>query len=381
MLNKKKVNILMFLLFLIIFSFCVYFIHKYYNTNPILENKLNHNVSTLIENKLIYIHEDANANSKYPKNTLGYSVIGKEQGSCVHKKYSKDQVGKYGEEGEGGFKITMESHGINNIVSGRVKSMSTYKGDMMFVINVDEMTYSSKNGTNTGFFAIWLYSSALSQEIDILETTMKTQKDGATSLVSGSPEYTTTQVWHPETGLLQGHINIGDKNKPQQIVLVKKGYNIDVYIDPSNINYTNGVVTRKDDEHHTNYNVSHNQETTKGYIPMGEIKDAEYKLVFNLESRFYDEKNGWEQDSDCKSKNYQNIQPIEFKVKSVKYYDLNNQKNKCCISNDDDACYTKLLKDNKCDHTKCTQGSTNENCCSKNSSYDSHKQKWVCSNP
>ena len=310
--------------------------------------------------------------------------------SCVVSPYQKSNVVPFSTNG---FEIKLnKDKDTGNLRSGRVSSVDTYKGDMMFIIDIASMTSS-----DIAYYAIWLYSNQIG-EIDLMETANKNSSEFSYSLIKLNKNNQRISTQCEDNGYGSTSFKNDKYNHDHTLVFIKKGSDVTVYMNPIIKESENGgiptIVYTEGSPYVRNYDLDieywtindDNFKEPKSKHNFKELKDAEWKLTFNLEARHFQTKPPYSFIYDCKNKVYtENNQTASFKVGEVKYYDLTGKPNpaspssgptpNCCISKGKDACQY-----NGCNSfIKCKNTSPDEfknNCCSKNAELVHEDNRW-----
>lgn len=241
--------------------------------------------------------------------------------SCVHKNYRQSNVKKY----ENGFEIKLNNDD-GKLRSGRVQSVSQYKGDMMFIIDIDNMSKS-----DIAFYAIWLWNKDVG-EIDLMETANKDTNEYATTLIRYKDGPITTQCPQNNWSLVPFK---KEKYGPHKLVFIQQGSVVTVFMDPYQIQYSDDrdipKIFHKDLDSMKQYDLNKKYYANNlyngkniGKQSFSDLKNTPWYLIFNLEARHFDENY---EVSSCKSKVYSKNHEASFKIKKVKYYDLTGKSN------------------------------------------------------
>lgn len=309
--------------------------------------------------------------------------------SCVPKINSKYHQSNVVPFSTNGFEIKLNND-KGELRSGRVKSVSQYKGDMMFIIDIDDMVNS-----DIAFYAIWLWNETAG-EIDLMETANKDSSVFATTLIryedSKNPVRITTQCPKNNWALVPFK---NTKYGPHKLVFIQKGSVVTVFMDPDRIDYPedNGIpkIFYKNSDSMKQYDLKEKYYANALYTgkdvdkqSFSDLENKPWHLIFNLEARHFDKNSNV---VSCNNSVFTNPERASFKIKEVKYYDLTGKPNpaspssgpgpapNCCTSKGEDAC-----NDNGCSSfIKCKDTSEDvfkNNCCSKNAELVHEDDRW-----
>ena len=316
--------------------------------------------------------------------------------SCVDRYHKSNVTSSSSRPGEL-FEIVLNKHS-GQLRSGRVTSVDQYKGDMMFIIDINSMSKS-----DIAFYAIWLFSDNIG-EIDLMETSNKDPDQFSYSLIRiKNNQRISTQCEQNDYGLTSFRKSKYDH--PHTLVFIKKGSNVTVYMNPiitysgnnkiPTIGYTKKSKNVRSYDLDTSYDTINTDNNKKTKTDFKTLKDAEWKLIFNLEARNFNTKS-YALTKDCKNKVYtKNNETASFKIGEVKYYNLDGKPNpaipsdnpptppptNCCILDGKDACFSKNWKCKNFPGCK-DEDNINTNCCSKSSTltYSDGEYRYLCDN-